>query len=361
MVKRIGSKSNRLSAQSSSALLGLALAFLLTQSAFLCSSGVLTAFGWALVASLAGCLYAIIFQWTDLIQSRIPEQSTWRKGIISGCLLAGGLLVLGHSLQLSGGSPWPALAIAFAPVFRDLWRRLFVGDTLNSRKEKVISLILLGAAFAFIFPEIASMTGLRFQDGKVFSSLSLASAQAQIAVPRSAALLAAVLLGAASSLQRPQDRSIPSRTFWTIPVGLSAIILSLAGWIAMNTTGARQPVLGNFESLAMHRLLTLSPAFLFGIVMLGIRPHIHIGNAQRIGKDNVYWWQLLGLAAGVLFSLFLLKRPSILGTDALSLGLLLLGQILGAFKRQPNVRFAPALSSVPLSTEQEPILSTQQH
>lgn len=360
MARRTGNKAYRLSAQSSALLVGLALALLLTQSAFLCDSGILTAFGWSIVASLAGCLYSIIFHWSDLIQCRVPEQTTWRKGILAGVLLAAALLLLGHSLEMSDGSPWPALSIAFVPWCRSLWRRIFVGDALYSPKEKFISATMLAAAATFIFPELlAAAEAFRMTAGDASALISKISTL-QISTPRSAAILSALVFGAVSSLQRPQDRTISSRIFWTIPVGAAAILLSSAGWVAMHVSGARMPLLGQFESLATHRLLILAPALLFGVVMLGIRPQSQITNAQLIGKDAVYWWQLLGLAAGILCSLFLLKHPSVFGTDAAALGLLLLGQIFGAFNRQASVRFAPALSSVQIPEGQDPVLTTRQ-
>jgi hypothetical protein len=359
MYKRIGSKARRLSAQSSSLLLGLALSFLLTQSAFLCSSGILSAFGWALLATLAGCLYTTIFQWNDLIRSRVPEQTTWRKGVASGILLAGGLFALGHALKSGDGSPWPALGLAFVPWCRAAWRRLFTGDTLNTPKEKITSLIMITSAVVFIFPELAAVSGAVLPYG--FQAFKTPDALTGLpAIPRSTAILSGLLIAAASSLQRPQDRTIPTRTFWTIPVGVSAILLSTCGWIAMNASGTRGPVMGHFEALPVHRLLTLCPALLFGIVMLGIRPHCHIRNAQKIGKENVYWWQLLGLSAGILFSLLLLRRPTMLETDALSLGLMLLAQIGDIVKQRSNIRFAPALSSVPQSVGEEPALNSRQ-
>lgn len=358
MFKKRRKSAQRLSAQSSSTLLGLAIALLLTQSAFLCYSGVLSGFGWAILVSLAGCFYTTLSQWTELIQTRVPERSTWIKGIAAGVFLSAALFGMGQALSLSDGNPLIALAVAFVPWSRKLWRRLFVGDTLNSSSEKMISLVSLCAAMVFISPEIIdTLANLRAGDPRspIFA-LDLSNFPA---VPRTTALLAAVLLGAASSLQRPQDRSIPSRTFWSIPVGVSAILLSSCGWIALHVVGARAPVMGDFENLAIHRLLAICPALLFGVVMLGLRPQIQIKNAQQIGRETVYWWQTLGFFGGIILSVFLLNHPIVNQTDAVTMTVLLFGQILGLIYRRPAIRFAPALSSVPVLKDEEPILNSQ--
>jgi len=358
MIKKRRKSTQRLSAQSSSTLLGLALALLLTQSAFLCSSGVLSGFGWAILVSLAGCFYTTLSQWTELIQTRVPERSTWVKGITAGFFVSAALFGLGHALSLSDGNPLIAVAVVFVPWSRQLWRRLFVGDTLNSSNEKMISLVSLCGALVFISPEIVdTLTNLRAGDPS--SSIFALNLSNVPELPRTTALLAAVLLGAASSLQRPQDRSIPSSTFWTIPVGVSAILLSSCGWVALHIVGARAPVMGEFENLALHRLLAICPALLFGVVMLGLRPQIQIKNAQQMGRENVYWWQTLGLFGGVIVSVFLLNHPIVNETDAVTFTLLLFGQILGLIYRRPAIRFAPALSSVPELKAEEPLLNSQ--
>lgn len=360
-MRTLSKKTNKqISAQSGSLLLGLALAAPLCQSAVLCSAGYLSGFGWALLASLAGCLFTTLTHWSELIRTPVPELQTWKRAAFAGVLLSAGLVALGHSLTFRHPAAFNILALTFIPCSRALWRRLFVGDALTTSGERWGALLLLVSASVFLTDEAASV-----QYALQTAGISLSASNLELLVlpelPRTFAFLAALLFGAASSLQNPQNRTISSRTFWTIPTAISAITLSACGWLAIHIYGSRAIVMGPIENLPVHRLLAFTPAMLFGIVMLGMRPQMHIRNSTRIGRELTHWWQFLGLLCGLALVLVLDSAAGVRNTDLLQIVLLLAGQVLSLRMSRPLVTFAPTLASVPISApdKQQALTSNQ--
>ncbi|MEN9826293.1 MAG: hypothetical protein RI953_2038 [Pseudomonadota bacterium] len=350
---------NQAAAQSSSLLLGLALTVSVCQSALLCQTGALSGFGWALLASLAGCFYATISQWNELIQTLTPEQATWKRAIIAGFFLAIALFLFGHSMTQKAWNPFDLLSLCFIPLSRTIWRKLFVGDTLQEPIERGSAILMLMAAGLFLFPDLNKILHvLRPDENKGFYLIPFKDLQG-IQLPRSLALLAAMLFGAASSLQRPQDRSISSRTFWTIPTAISAILLSTTGWIALHVLGSRDSVMGNFENFPVHKAVALIPAMLSGVVLLALRPQLHIRNSLRIGRLSTHWWQALGSFTGIAVSLALLDESVITGLDFAALTSLMLGQYFALRQQPPTIQFARPLASVPMLEPEKSLLSSQ--
>lgn len=349
-MRTLSKKANRqISAQSGSLLLGLALAALFYQSAVLCSTGYLSGFGWALLASLAGCFFTTLTHWSELIRTPVPELRTWKRAAFSGILLSAGLVAMGHSLTFKHSAALNIIALAFIPCSRALWRRVSIGDALNTAGERWGAILLLISASFFLAEEAAAvysalqLTGPTLLSGEL-NQLILPE------LPRTFAFMAALLFGAASSLQNPQNRTIPSRTFWTIPTAISAITLSACGWLAIHVHDSRAIVMGPIETLPVHRLLAFTPAMLFGVVMLGMRPQIHIRNSLRIGRELTHWWQFLGLMSGLALVLVLDSSSSIMDTDLLQIAILLAGQVLTLRMGRPLIKFAPSLASVPISS-----------
>lgn len=118
--------------------------------------------------------------------------------------------------------------------------------------------------------------------------------------------------------------------------------------------------MGHFNANSTHRLVATTPAFLFGILLLAMRPRIHIKNSLRIGRDFNNWWQFLGLSAGCALSLLLLEETLLTGVDLCMFGAVLVGQFIGLRLRQNPVTFAPTLSVVPESNLASPQLSSLQ-
>ena len=339
--------------------MGLALTVSICQSALLCQTGALSGFGWALLASLSGCFYATISQWNELIQTLTPEQSTWKRAIIAGFFLAVALFLFGHSMTQKPWNPFDLLSICFIPWSRTVWRKLFVGDTLHEPIERTSTFVILLAASLFLFPDLIKIAHvLRPNETNGFYMVQWKDLQAA-QLPRSLAFLAALLFGAASSLQRPQDRSISSRTFWTIPTAISAILLSTSGWIALQVVGSRVSVMGDFENFPVHKAVALIPAMLSGVVLLALRPQLHIRNSLRIGRLSTHWWQALGSFAGITISLVLLERSLITGLDLAALASLMLGQYVALRQQPTTVQFAPPLASVPMLEAEKSLLSSQ--
>lgn len=350
----------RMSAHSSSLLLGLALAVILSQSALLCHTGALSAFGWAILANLAGCFYSTLSHWNELIQTFVPESKTWKRALFAGLFLAIGLLSLGQSLASDSWSPINSIALAVVPWSRSLWRRFFVGDAVNQPRERVGAFVVFCAIGLFLFPEFNALI-VRLSEQTTHTKIGALLAAQIPPLPRTWAVLSALAFGAASSLQNPQQRTISSQTYWTIPTAVSAIILSAAGWIALHLEGSRDTVVGQFQNLPIHRLFALSPAILFGVVMLALRPQMHIRNSLRIGKESTHWWQTLGLFAGISISFLLVQNVALTHFDLATIIALLLGQYVGLRTRPSAIQFAPALASVPLLEAREPLSSSQQN
>ena len=361
---RMGRKSRetseRISAQSRALLLGVSLPALLAQSALVCNTGTLTGFGWALLASLAGCLFTTLINWSALIQTFIPEQTTWKRALLAGAFLAAAMFVQGLALQTPGWTPLCSLSIAFIPWGRLMWRAVLLSEPFHDARVRLSAMILSVAAVVFLYPDL----------GTVFSQSQVSIAPAQSwpifsqlsqPLPRSLSFIAALLFAAASSLQTAQQRSISSLTFWAIPAAVAAIILSCSGWIALQIFPAHTPVIGLLQNLPTHRLAATSPAFLFGIVMLALRPQIHVKNSLRIGRELNIWWQLLGLGIGCALSLVLLDSVQVEISDVVLFVLLSLGQFIGLRLQQNLVKFAPLLTAVPNPFRDKPQISNPQN
>jgi hypothetical protein len=351
--------SERVSAQSSSLLLGLGMAALLAHSALVSKTGALSGFGWALLASLAGCLASTILNWSALLQTLIPERETWKRATVAGLLVAAGLFVQGLALASPGWSPIHSIALAFIPWSRTMWRLVTGSEPLIDFQSRISALAMILAATLFLMPEVLEI----LRPGKSIAPqlhLLPGADGFSFALPRCLSLISALLFGGASSLQRAQDRSISSVTFWSIPTAVSAILLSLGGWLALQIMGDRTPVMGHFNANSTHRLVATTPAFLFGILLLAMRPRIHIKNSLRIGRDFNNWWQFLGLSAGCALSLLLLEETLLTGVDLCMFGAVLVGQFIGLRLRQNPVTFAPTLSVVPESNLASPQLSSLQ-
>lgn len=326
----------------------------------LCTSGLLSGFAWALLASLAGCVYAIVSQWGALIRTLVPERSTWVKSICAGILLSSGLVLLGSSMNSPGWSPTIILAVGFISWSRALWRRVFVGDTLSQTSEKLGALLVLSAAVVFIYPELSRLFAT-FQKNS-FSTWNISLSAPELSkFPRTLAFSGALLLGAASSLQTPQQRTISSHIFWTIPTAISALVLSLSGWVALQLSPSHSALMGQFHSHSGNNLLTLSPAILFGLVMLGLRPQLHIRNTLRIGRDATHWWQLLGLVAGIIVCLALFSDKTLTILDVGAIISALGGHIIFLKGKNTSVRFAPALSAVASAEPDQPRIQSLQN
>ena len=240
-----------------------------------------------------------------------------------------------------------------------MWRLVSGSEPLIDFPSRVSALAMILAATLFLMPELAEI----LRAGKSIAPqlhLLPGTDSFSIALPRCLSLISALLFGGASSLQRAQDRSISSVTFWSIPTAVSAILLSLGGWLALQIMGDRTPVMGHFNAISTHRLVATTPAFLFGILLLAMRPRIHIKNSLRIGRDFNNWWQFLGLSAGCALSLLLLEETHLTGADVCMFGAVLVGQFIGLRLRQNPVTFAPTLSVVPESNTAAPQLSSLQ-
>jgi len=96
----------------------------------------------------------------------------------------------------------------------------------------------------------------------------------------------------------------------------------------------------------MSRLMAVTPAFIFGIMMLALRPRVHIKNSLLIGRDTNNWWQSLGLGAGCSATLLLWHRAQIPNSDLLLFALVLAGQFVGLRLSNNPVTFARTLSLV---------------
>lgn len=337
--------SERVSAQGSSLLLGIGMSALLAHSALVSKTGALSGFGWALLAALAGCLASTILNWSALLKTLIPERETWKRATLAGLLVASGLFVQGLALASPGWNPFHSIALAFIPWSRTMWRLVRGSEPLPDLPSRLSALAMILAAALFLVPELAQISGA----GKSMAPqlhLLPGTDSFSFALPRCLSLISALLFGGASSLQRAQDRSISSVTFWSIPTAVSAILLSLAGWLALQIMGDRTPVMGNLNVISTHRLVATTPAFLFGVLLLAMRPRIQVKNSLRIGRDFNNWWQFLGLSAGCALSLLLLEGSILTGADVLMFGAVLVGQFIGLRLRQNTVTFAPTLSVV---------------
>lgn len=349
-----------LSVQSPAMMLGLSIPAVLTHASAVGAGGWLSGFAWALLAALAGCLTSTLLNWNPLMNSFVPERSTWTRAIVAGLFLALALLLQGLSISSPLWSPFVALSFVFIPWARQLWRDVFGIEVLWGFRARISSLLLLSAAGLFLFPEVSKAVGLQ-SAGLNFENVVLDLKSATLALPRCLAFLSALLFGAASSLLRPQDRSISSHTFWCIPVAVAAIVLSLSGWVALHVMGDRSTLMGQFHSLPMSRFLAMSPAFLFGAVFLALRPQIQIKNALRGGFEMSSWWQSLGIAAGAALSLMLIAPVQMDITDPLACFVLLLGQFICLRLRQSSVTFAPVLSVLTSPDASLPRTNAQQN
>lgn len=242
-----------------------------------------------------------------------------------------------------------------------MWRRLFAGDALTTSGERLGALLLFISALIFLSAEVLAVysvvrtTGIRQAFGSL-DNLELPE------LPRVFAFFAALLFGAASSLQNPQNRTIASRTFWTIPTAVSAIALSACGWLAIHAYGPRAIILGPIENLPVHRLLAYTPVILFGFVMLGIRPQLQIRNSLSMGRELTHWWQFLGLMCGLSVVVSLDSSATVTEVDLVHIAMLMAGQILSLRTSRPLITFAPTLASVPLSeTEKNQVLTSIQN
>jgi hypothetical protein len=334
---------NAFSVQSSAVLLGLSIPAVLTHAAGVSREGWLSGFAWAILAALAGCITSTVLNWVPLMNTAVPERSTWTRAIAAGFLLALALYFQGLALSSPLWSPFVTLSFIFIPWARQLWRDVFGVEALWGFRARMSSFLLLAAAILFLYPEFLSFAQRR--------ELSLISRDpvrdlqnALLALPRCLSFMSALLFGAASSLLRPQDRSIPSLTFWSIPVAVAAIVLSLSGWLALHVLGERSSFMGQFHALPNPRLMAMTPAFLFGTVFLALRPHIQVKNALRSGFETSSWWQSLGLAAGAALSLMIFAPVQVHMTDPLACFSLLLGQFVCLRLKQSSVTFAPVLS-----------------
>lgn len=350
------------SGQTSSLFLGFALAVLLNQSALLCQTGHLSGFGWAILTSLAGCSFVIVSQWTRLIQAHVPEPETWRKALFAGVLLAGALLALGQAVSTQElWTPLSAIALVFIPWSRSLWRCLFADETIQRGVEQINSLLLFVAAVLFLFPELRFIQDIvRPGVGKV--GLDFRVLYPLEHMPRSMTFISCLLFGAASALQNPQQRKISSLTYWAIPSSVAAFLLCATGWLSLNLTNTHRFVLTPTNNPPVHKLFILSPAILFGIVLIALRPPLQIRNVLKLGRDKTRWWQLLGLSLGTLVSFFIFKSMRISILEVLTFITVLVGQFVSLSFDATRIRFAPTLSSVrPPKTLDDPLLNSRQH
>lgn len=332
-------------AQSSSILLGLALPIVLTQSALVTTSASLTAFGWALIAALSGSIASTVLNWSGLITTLLPERETWKRALLAGLLVSIGLFTMGLAVASPAWTVVCSFSLAFIPWSRSMWRLLWGNETLADTRSRFSSIFMAVAAFLFIWPELTNFlaTG-RLTSGELMQLPQLLGHGTPL--PRCFALLAAFFLGAASSLQRAQDRSISSATFWTIPTAIAAIFLSLSGWVALQLLEERALLLGKLQTSTTHRIILASPSILFGILLLALRPRVHIKNSLLIGRDFNMWWQSLGLTSGIALMLFIISDQAITGLEVALFIIVLAGQCLGLRRPNSPVSFAPTLSLV---------------
>lgn len=335
----------KISAQSSSFLLGLGLPATLTLSGFICQSSALSGFGWALLAALAGCLASTIFGWSTLLRTLVPERATWKKSVYAGLLLALGLVLQGQALSTNGWSPIHAVALAFIPWSRTMWRLVAATEVLPHLRSRLSALLMTTAAVVYLWPEFAKLNAATVPTASTFLALPDLT-QVTLPLPRSLSFLSALCFGAASSLQLAQERSISSLTFWSIPTAVAAITLSLIGWVALQQASTRLELMGNLDFAPMHRLWAVSPAFIFGIMMLALRPRIHIKNSLLVGRETNSWWQSLGLGAGCAITLLFWHNTHLFNADILLCGLVIVGQFVGLRCNNNPVSFAPRLSLV---------------
>jgi hypothetical protein len=342
-------------AKSSSILLGLALPIVLTQSALVSASASLTAFGWALIAALSGSIASTILNWSGLINTLLPERETWKRALLAGLLVACGLFAMGWAVASHTWTVVCCLSLAFIPWSRSMWRLLWGNEILTDSRSRFYSLFMAVAAFLFIWPELANFFAQgTLMGGEMMQLPQLLSNGTPL--PRCFSLLAALFLGAASSLQRAQDRSISSATFWTIPTAIAAIVLSLSGWVALQLLEERTILLGKLQTSTTNRFVLASPSILFGILLLALRPRIHIKNSLLIGRDFNMWWQSLGVTSGVALMLFIISDHAITGLEVALFVIVLSGQCVGLRRASNSVSFAPTLSLV---SESLPELSAQ--
>jgi hypothetical protein len=335
---------------------GLVLAIALIQSSVLCSSGTLTGFGWAVLVSLSGGFFMAVSQWSALMRSPLPEPVTWRRAIAAGALLSVSLYLLGLALSASPHDPLMLLALSFIPWSRSLWRQAFAGDGFSRSRDRLNSMLTLAAVVVFLYPEWKTL----IQQAKLtlIPDLPSASVFARVlklmefsaTAPRSNALLSALLFGAASSLQRPQDRSIPTLIFWTIPAAIAALLLCSAGWVALHLIGNRASVFGYLHDPHISKLWSLAPALLVGVLLFAVRPRLHARAAFRIGRESTQRWQFLGLCSGAVAGLLMLTSAQTGHLDLVLVALLLMAHWLTRSSHnsdQDRIQFAQTLRAVP--------------
>jgi hypothetical protein len=336
---------HKISAQSSSFLLGVGLPATLTLSGYICQSNALSGFGWALLAALAGCLASTLLGWSSLLKTMIPERSTWKKSIFAGLLLALGLVLQGLALGSNAWSPIHAIALAFIPWSRTMWRLVAGVEVLPHLRSRVSALLMTATAVVYLWPEFATIGAAALQSSVPFRRLPELTFFTE-PLPRCFSFLSALCFGAASSLQLAQERSISSLTFWSIPTAIAAIALGFVGWIALQQSGARLEVMGNLHLAPMPRLLAVTPAFIFGIMMLALRPRIHIRNSLLVGRETNSWWQSLGLGAGCAAALLLWHDSLLRHNDIFACALIIVGNFVGLRFNNNPVSFAPTLALV---------------
>lgn len=354
-------QSKRNAAHSSAILLGLALPPLLAQSAQICQTAALSPFGWALFTALSGCLACTILNWSTLLNTPLPERETWKRAILAGVLVAIGLFLLGTAISSPQWSPLNALTIMFVPWSREMWRSVLGTEPIPDTKSRIASLTMILAATLFVWPEMQFF----FKSGAINPNELLSWPQLgfpQAPLPRSLSFLSAICFGAASALQRAQDRSISSATFWTMPTAIAAILLSLAGWLSLQIATERELLIGKLNATGhANRFFLTGPALLFGVLLLAIRPRIHIKNALTIGRNSNIWWHSLGLGSGTAVTLLLTSDQSFFIQESLFFTLVLVSQFIATNGRQNSITFAPTLSIVPESGVESVVLSSRQN
>lgn len=302
----------------SSFLLGAAIAATLNQTHVTGSTSGLTAFGWALVAALAGCLIFTIFHWQTLMTAVLPAKRIWQKSLLSGVLIAFGLWFLGLSLHAPDWTPASLLPLTLTPWASQIWRVVARRDVLDNTRSKLTSVLLVIGCALLIAPEVTALVGTHID----FDFTATYSMRGQ---PRLFAVLSVFFLAAATSLSTAQERRIPSLIYWSIPVTIAACVLGLLAWISVYTLQNKTLIIELVSPSLPTRAAHAAPALFFGMVFFAIKPRIQVKSALVLGKEAGVWWQNLGLISGLAFCFIANNKFALSGFDVFSVALIMAG------------------------------------
>lgn len=305
-------------------MLGIAFAVSLNHSHFQSMIHGLTAFGWAMLAALGGTLVYTVLHWSTLVNALLPERKIWKKSLIAGSLLALALWLLGASVHSPKWTPAAILPLALIPWAVKLWRVLARADVFDNGKQRLTSLFLLISSVLLVLPDFSvfpSPLSFAFETTNPATSYDTITSSN----PRVLALLSALCIAAASSLSTAQERKFSSFIYWSIPCAIAAVILSLFGWISVQTMGSKNLVTAFVDPALPVRVSHAAPALIFGIALLTIRPKVQIHNTLKLGRGQSLWWQHLGLFTGFSVCLILSQQMRLEDYDFLAAMLLFAG------------------------------------